>query len=68
MRALIAGVGDRRPVSIAAQRAFFERHISPWVFDCCNAICDCSLANYYRRVAEFTNQYVALERDSFAIG
>ncbi|HQR11849.1 MAG TPA: molecular chaperone TorD family protein [Casimicrobiaceae bacterium] len=68
MRALIAGVGDRPPVSVAAQRVFFERHVAPWVFDCCNAICNCSLANYYRRVAEFTSLYMAVERDSLAIG
>ncbi len=58
MRMLIAGDGDRGPSSIAAQRAFFERHIAPWVFDCCNAICDCSLANYYRarsRIHQFVH-------------
>ena len=48
MRILIAGDGDRRPAPVAAQRDFFERRIQPWVFACCNAICECPLANYYR--------------------
>src|SRR6185295_12329807 len=38
MRILIAGAGDRRPSETAVQRAFFERRIAPWVFDCCDAI------------------------------
>jgi TorA maturation chaperone TorD len=67
MRILIAGQGERAPSTIAEQRAFFERHIAPWVLACCTAIGDCSVANYYRRVAQFTERYMALERDSFAI-
>ena len=68
MRILIAGDGKRRPVALAGQRAFFERHVASWVSDCCNAICECPLANYYRRVAEFTGLFMALERDSLAMG
>ena len=67
MRMLVAGDAERRPAPIASQRAFFERHIEPWVFDCCNAIRECPLANYYRRVGEFTSLYMAVERDSLAI-
>jgi len=67
MRILIAGHGARAPSPIAEQRAFFERHIAPWVFDCCTAIIDSSVANYYRKVGQFTQRYMALERDSFAI-
>jgi len=67
MRMLIAGDGERRPTPIADQQAFFERHIEPWVPDCCTAISTNSVANYYRRVAEFAQCFVALERDSFAI-
>jgi TorA maturation chaperone TorD len=68
MRMLIAGDGERGPTAIAVQRAFFDRHIGPWVFDCCSAICECPLANYYRRIGEFTRFYMAVERDSLAIG
>jgi TorA maturation chaperone TorD len=68
MRMLVAGDGGRAPTSIDVQRAYYERHIAPWVFVCCNAICDCPLANYYRHVAIFTRLYMAVERDSLAIG
>jgi len=67
MRMLVAGDGERGPAPIAAQRAFFDRHIAPWVFDCCDAIRDCPLANYYLRVGQFTSLYMAVERDSLAI-
>ena len=67
MRMLVAGDGERAPMSIAVQRAYFDRHIAPWIVKCCNAIRDCPLANYYRRVAEFTTLFMAIERDSLAI-
>jgi len=67
MRILVAGQGDRPPVPIADQRAFFERHIASWVRLCCTAIGECPVAKFYRRVAQFTDAYVAIERDSFAI-
>ena len=49
MRMLVAGDAERRPAPIAEQRAFFERHLLPWAFDCCAAISNCPLANYYRQ-------------------
>ena len=67
MRMLVAGDTDRLPAPIAEQRAFCERHLIPWVFDCCTAISQCPLAYYYRQVASFTCCFLALERDSFAI-
>ena len=67
MRILIAGQGARAPSTLADQRAFFERHLAPWVLACCSAISDCPVANYYRQVAQFAQRYMALERDSFAI-
>jgi TorA maturation chaperone TorD len=67
MRMLIAGDGERKPAAIVVQRAYFDRHIAPWVFVCCTAIRDCPLANYYQRVAEFTHLFMAIERDSLAI-
>ena len=68
MRMLVAGDGERAPSALDIQRAFFDRHLAPWGLACCSAICVCPLANYYRRVAEFTSLYMALERDSLAIG
>lgn len=67
MRLLIAGDALRKPEAIAVQREFFELRIAPWIFDCCDAICNCPLANYYQRVAEFTSLLMAVERDSLAI-
>jgi TorA maturation chaperone TorD len=67
MRLLVAGHEDRAPVPIAVQRAFFERHIASWVFACCTAMRVCTIANYYNCVAEFTEQYMALDRDALAM-
>jgi TorA maturation chaperone TorD len=67
MRMLVAGDGERPPAPIAEQRAFCERQLASWVFDCCAAILESPIANYYRRVAELTSFFLALERDSFAI-
>ena len=67
MRLLIAGDEDRAPAGLETQQLFFERHIAPWVHRCCNAITTHPIANYYRRVAEFTESFMALERDSFAM-
>ncbi len=67
MRILIAGDGRRARQPLAVQRAFFDRWIAPWVPDCCAAICECPIANYYVRVAQFASLFVAVERDSFAM-
>jgi len=68
MRMLVAGDGERAPSPITVQRAFFDRHIGSWVFACCTAITECQLANYYKRVGELTSLYMAVERDSLAMG
>jgi len=67
MRALITGVGGGESFPFSDQRKFFESHLDPWVFDCCTAIQNSPVANYYRRVAEFTQLFMVIERDSFAI-
>jgi len=67
MRMLVAGDAERRPAAIPEQRAFFERHLAPWAFECCTAINDSFVANYYRCVAQFTSCFLALERDSLAM-
>lgn len=67
MRVLIAGRGARPPSPAATQHAFFAAHVEPWVFICCNAIEQCSIANYYRCVAEFGSRFLAVERDSLAM-
>ena len=67
MRLLIAGTDDRKPASVAVQRDFFERQIASWAFACCTAIRENAIANYYARVAEFTGQFMALDRDALAM-
>jgi TorA maturation chaperone TorD len=67
MRVLIVGGPGLQPKPVAQQREFFVDYVSPWVLTCCNAIKVSAIANYYRRVAEFTELFVAIERDSFAI-
>jgi len=67
MRMLVAGDAGRRPASISEQQAFFMRHVEPWAAACCGAISANSVANYYRRVAQFAERFLALERDSFAV-
>ena len=68
MRLLIEGDAERRPADVADQKRFFERHIEPWLGDLCTALKQTPLANLYRPVGEFTELFVAIERDSFAIG
>jgi TorA maturation chaperone TorD len=67
MRVLIVGAPGIEPCAFVQQREFFGGYVSPWVERCCNAIKLCPIANYYRRVAEFTQYFMAIERDSFAI-
>jgi TorA maturation chaperone TorD len=67
MRMLVAGDGERPPVTVEQQRNFLQKRLLSWAFDCCTAIEKSSLANYYRRVAELTAQFLTLERDSLAI-
>jgi len=67
MRALVAGAPGVAPVPVQEQREFFFAYAVPWVFECCTAIRNSSIANYYRRVAEFTQLFMAIERDSYAI-
>ena len=67
MRVLIGGAPGVEPCPFAQQREFFVGYVSSWVSACCDAIKVSPIANYYRRVAEFTQYFMAIERDSFAI-
>jgi TorA maturation chaperone TorD len=68
MRLLIEGDSTRSPSDLTIQKGFFETHMATWVFDLCTALVECPLANFYRPVAQFADSFMALERDSFAIG
>jgi TorA maturation chaperone TorD len=67
MRALVGGAPGMGPFPLIEQRKFFDAYVAAWIPACCAAIIQSPIANYYRRVAEFTNSFVAIERDSFAI-
>ena len=67
MRLLIAGDAERGPAPLATQRAFFERYLAPWVFECCGAIVRCPIANYYVHVAEFARGFMVIDRDALAM-
>jgi TorA maturation chaperone TorD len=67
MRLLIGGAPGMPPAALDVQRRFFARWIDPWTTACCDAVEASSIANYYRRVAECTKVFLAIERDSFAL-
>ena len=68
MRVLITGAGAPGSFTFDDQRAFFADHLDAWVVACCDAINRRTIANYYKRVAQLTKAFMAIERDSFAIG
>lgn len=68
MRVLITGTGGSGSFTFDEQRDFFAAHVDPWVISCCDAIYGRAIANYYKRVAQLTKAFMAIERDSFAIG
>ena len=67
MRALIAGAPGMAPAPFPTQRDFFLAFVAPWVPQCCAAISQSPIANYYRRVGEFTQHFMAIEYESLAI-
>ena len=67
MRVLIAGAPGLAPRTVTEQQPYFAAYVAPWVRGCCAAIIASPIANYYRRVAEFTGYFMAIERDSFAM-
>jgi len=66
MRVLITH-GGQQAATLEQQREFFSNNIEPWIFECCAAITSKTVANYYARVAQFTESFMALERDAFAM-
>jgi TorA maturation chaperone TorD len=65
MRALILGDLADTPADIETQKAFFEKHLKPWVFECCTAIQVYEKSNYYKRVAKFAEQFFEMESQAF---
>jgi TorA maturation chaperone TorD len=67
MRILIVGGDGTAPRSVAEQRLFFEKHLAPWFERCCLAISNSALANYYKVGAQFTCDFLRIERESFSV-
>lgn len=67
MRVLIAGAPGVSPHALPDQQRYFTAYVASWTVACCAAIIASPIANYYRRVAEFTQLFVAIERDSLAM-
>lgn len=67
MRILIAGAPGVMPQPVAAQRAFFDKHIAPWHARCLDDIRRAQGANFYQRVADFIEAFFAVEAQAFDI-
>lgn len=50
---------------LARQRELFQRHIEPWALRMCDAIVEHPAADFYRKVAEFTRAFLAVEQVGF---
>ena len=67
MRALILGDLVDAPASTLTQKAFFKRHMQPWILNCCTAVHGFEKSNYYRHVARFAAAFFAIEIAAFDI-
>ena len=52
---------------IAGQKAFFDRHISPWAERCLADIAAAPSARFYKSVATLAGRFIGLEREAFEI-
>ncbi|MFM9901943.1 MAG: molecular chaperone [Polaromonas sp.] len=64
MRYLIAG-DDVSISNLTRQRAFFVRHVQPWLPAMCSALAQHPKAVFYRAVAVFTEAFISVESQGF---
>ena len=64
MRYLIAG-DDVELAKLTRQREFFTRHLQPWVTALCETVSSHPKADFYRRVAGFTQTFISVEIQGF---
>lgn len=64
MRYLIAG-DDVAVSNLTRQRAFFARHVQPWLPAMCEALAAHPKAVFYRAVAVFTEAFISVECQGF---
>lgn len=67
MRALILGDLSSVPADTETQRRFYQKHVNPWVTDCCTAVTLSEKTNYYKQVAGFAAAFFAVESQAFEI-
>lgn len=64
MRFLIAG-DDVSVSNLSHQQAFFSQHVQPWVSHMCQKLMQHPQANFYARVAAFTEAFLSVEVQGF---
>ena len=64
MRYLIAG-DDVAVANLTRQREFFTRHLQPWASRMCDALMAHPKADFYRRLAGFTQAFISVETQGF---
>lgn len=67
MRFLIAGDQERLPAALSVQRDFFQRHINSWNTQLCVAVIAATQTHFYKHVAQFMREFIAIENESFDI-
>ncbi len=66
-RFLISGDMETRPASVEQQKAFFSKHMQPWVVQFCQAVMQSEKANFYKRAAAFAEAFFVIEIEAFDI-
>jgi hypothetical protein len=64
MRYLIAG-DDVRVANLTQQREFFAKHLQPWASDMADVISRHPKAQFYGRLADFTQAFLGIETQGF---
>jgi TorA maturation chaperone TorD len=64
MRYLIAG-DDVRVANLTQQSEFFAKHIQPWASDMADVISRHPKAQFYGRLADFTQAFLGIEAQGF---
>lgn len=67
MRALILGDLRDAPADTEVQKRFYQKHVNPWVTNCCTAVTLSEKTNYYKQVAGFASAFFAVESQAFEI-
>ena len=67
MSGLIVGAFGDGPLPLPEQKAFFERHIAPWIADFLDALDAADEADFYRVVGRLGRAFIRTEREAFRL-